>query len=407
VEEVTESSELYRFTGVRRHYVVALRTQLPVPEDGWTVVWHPPECEPPILTCEGVECPRAVVTRFIATEASDTRTVESLSDVFEAAHALAKSPKRVRPAFDPGLTFLRPVVIVAAPREEDETPEQHFDRCFGYVVDNARALLLASEELCPPVSRQQLAPSYIVVDEDADGNRHIEGAALMMDTYLGPSRATRHHTDLAEKFVLAGATKNPVEVHHDLRLAAQRAVFAEGDYIGGVLKAAAACETFIKQASWHLTWEATQHLLSDPAPTAMAVHRLFGARPSHLIGQVLSTRLGGDWGSRERGKPVGSWRHEVAQLRNRIIHLGHRPSERDAVGSVDALASLEKHVLDRLATRSNVYPRSSLMLVGKEGLERRGRFGPARATYRHQSLQDLLRDYRQWISDHDKAVLDD
>ena len=210
VEEATESSELYPFTGVRRHYVFALRTQLPIPDDGWTVVWHPPECDPPVLTCEGVECTRAVVTRFIATEASDTRTVESLSDVFEAAHALAKSPKRVRPAFDPGLIFLRPVVIVAAPREEDETAEQHFDRCFDYVVDNARALLLASEELCPPVSRQQLAPSYIVVDEDADGNRHIEGAAVMMDTYLGPSRATRQQTDLAERFVLASATKIPL-----------------------------------------------------------------------------------------------------------------------------------------------------------------------------------------------------
>lgn len=304
MEEAMESTELYPFTGVRRHYVLALRTQLPVPEEGWTVVWHPPECDPPELICGGVECPRAVVTRFFATSAPDTRTAESLTDVFEAASALAERPKVPRPAFGSAMALLRPVVTVAAPVTDNETPEQHFERCFGYVVDNARALILASEELCPPVSRQQLVPTYIVIDEDDAGTRRIEGAALMADIYLGPNRATRHHT----------------------------------------------------------------------------------ARPSQLVGQVLSTRLGGDWTSRERDKLVGAWRHDVARLRNRVIHFGHRPSEGDAVASVDGLATLEKHVLDRLAARSNVYPRASLLLAGKEGLERRGRFGPARATYQHQSL---------------------
>jgi hypothetical protein len=77
------------------------------------------------------------------------------------------------------------------------------------------------------------------------------------------------------------------------------------------------------------------------------------------------------------------------------------------VESVGALTKLEKLVLDRLVARSNVYPRSSLMLARQEGLERRGRFGPARATYQHQSLQDLLRDYRHWIAEHGKAVVDD
>jgi hypothetical protein len=56
------------FTGVRRHYVFGLRTQLRVPHEGWTVVRHAAECGTE-LTCGGIDCPRARVAKFCLTPA--------------------------------------------------------------------------------------------------------------------------------------------------------------------------------------------------------------------------------------------------------------------------------------------------------------------------------------------------
>ena len=395
------------FTGVRRHYVFGLRSQLPVPEEGWTAVQHPAECGAPQLTCEGLECPRALAASFWVTPSTDLQLAQTMADMFEAARAVARlSPHGSLEGLPSEVPYLRTLVSVSAPCE-GESPGSHLEQCFQYMVKMARALLQATEQLAPPLSRQQLVPAYVVVDQDPDGARRIVGPVMIDDIYLGPSPATREQADRAVNFLFARLTKNPVELHHDLRLAAHRAVHAEGDYIGAVLKAAAASETLVKQVSWHISWEAAEKLSADPAPAAMGGGGLFDAKPSQLIGKVLSVRLGGNWDSSRPTSPVGAWRQNVAQLRNRIIHLGHRPTEKNAFGSIEGLAALELHLMDRLAARSNVYPRAALMLVGKEGLERRGRFGPARATWQHQSLQTLLNEYRAWVAVRSDEVLDD
>jgi hypothetical protein len=395
------------FTGVRRHYVFGLRTQLPVPEEGWTGVQHSAEeCGAPVLTCEGLECPRALAASFWITPSSDPQPGLIMADMFEAARSVAGFPPHGSLEDVPSeMPFLRTVLTASAPCE-GETPASHLEACFQYAVKMARALLQATEQIAPPLTRQQLLPTYVVIDQDDNGTRRVVTPVLVDDIYLGPSPATREQADRAMNFVFAGLTKNPVEVHHDLRLAARRAVHAEGDYVGAVLKAAAAAETLIKQVSWHIAWEAAEKLSTDPAPTSMGDGALFEAKPSQLIGSVLSVRLGGNWDSSRPSSPVGAWRHNVAQLRNRIIHLSHRPLETDAVYALDGLAALELHLMDRLAARANVYPRAALMLVGRDGLEKRGRFGPVRATWQHQSLQTLLREYRTWIASHNDEVLD-
>ncbi len=394
------------FTGVRRHYVFGLRTQLPVPEEGWTGVQHPAECGVPELACEGLDCPRALAASFWITPSTDALLGLTMGDVFEAARAVAQLPQLGSPADVPSeMPFLRTVLTVSAPCD-GETPVSHLDTCFQYVVAMARALLQATEQIAPPLSRQQLVPTYVVIDQDEDGTHRLLTAVLVDDIYLGPTPATREQADRANQFVVAHLTKNPVEVHHDLRLAARRAVYAEGDYVGAVLKAAAAAETLIKQVSWHIAWEAAEKLPTDPAPTPLSGDALFEAKPSQLIGRVLSVRLGGNWDSSRPTSPVGAWRQNVAQLRNKIIHLAHRPTEGDAVSALEGVVALELHLMDRLAARSNVYPRAAVMLAGKDGLEKRGRFGPARATWQHQSLQLLLREYRAWIAAHNDEVLE-
>ncbi len=64
---------------------------------------------------------------------------------------------------------------------------------------------------------------------------------------------------------------------------------------------------------------------------------------------------------------------------------------------MDALDQLESHVMDRLAVQANLYPRTALLLAGRDGLERRGEFGKARATWKGENLQELLRNYLDWL----------
>lgn len=72
------------FTGVRRHYVFGLRSQLPVPDGGWTAIQHPVECGAPELTCEGLECSRALAASFWVTKGTDLQSARAMTDMFEA-----------------------------------------------------------------------------------------------------------------------------------------------------------------------------------------------------------------------------------------------------------------------------------------------------------------------------------
>jgi hypothetical protein len=84
-----------------------------------------------------------------------------------------------------------------------------------------------------------------------------------------------------------------------------------------------------------------------------------------------------------------------------MIHRGARASDEQAYRALDAMAALEKHLMDALSAQPATYPRSALLLVGRDGLERRSAFGLAKATYDHQSLDQLLREYLSWVEVHD------
>ncbi|SDS85397.1 hypothetical protein SAMN04488570_2865 [Nocardioides scoriae] len=94
-------------------------------------------------------------------------------------------------------------------------------------------------------------------------------------------------------------------------------------------------------------------------------------------------------------------------MRNRVIHRGYRPAEDEAEAAIAATERLETPVMDRLSAKSDTYPRAALMLVGKEGLERRDMFGAAKAAYRHESLAALLHAYNSWLDSSPTNDLDD
>lgn len=142
------------------------------------------------------------------------------------------------------------------------------------------------------------------------------------------------------------------------------------------MHAAIACEVLIKNAAWMITYEATL-LDPDPSPVTLNV-AITELKPSQLIGQVLQSRLGGNWDSNTPGRPVHEWRFGIAKPRNELLHLGSRVTGADADRAVTALELLEKVVCDRIAARGKVYPRSAFTLLGQRALDRRGKLETVR-----------------------------
>ncbi len=59
-------------------------------------------------------------------------------------------------------------------------------------------------------------------------------------------------------------------------------------------------------------------------------------------------------------------------LRNRVLHGGYVPDRNEARSALDAADVLSKFIGDRILDRSNMFPRSALIVFGLDGLERRG-----------------------------------
>lgn len=384
----------------RRHYVWSLRDQVPVPEGGWSVMRHPPECrddEDSHLVCRLTACQVADVCRVFTFDGDEVSFSQGIADAAAVIGRLAGGPERPL-SLDP-LGVRRAVAVVGSAWREDEDVSAHYLRCMALLRDGVNALRQATQARTPGVSIERMWPLYFILNEDPEGHFEVIHMVVVEHGFHPVPVATAEQPAQAERILLATWSGSPIETYLHFELDARRAVDTEGDYTEGVLKAAAAAEVLLKHTAWMLTWEATTVLAQDPAPSAV-VSPSADAKPRSLIGSVLMPRLRGSWESGSADKPVGGWRTHVAQRRNAVIHLGYRPVESEAHEAIAALDRLRSHVLDRLAAMANVYPRTALLIAGRDGLTRRDAFAKARATYGAVDLQAELRTYLAWLDAH-------
>ena len=57
------------------------------------------------------------------------------------------------------------------------------------------------------------------------------------------------------------------------------------------------------------------------------------------------------------------------------MHGGYQPTRAESTGALDLAKALETFTFDRLTEKRNRYPRVTLMLVARSGLEKRGCYG--------------------------------
>lgn len=144
--------------------------------------------------------------------------------------------------------------------------------------------------------------------------------------------------------------------------------FLSGNYAAASLFCGIAAEALLTELVLMLMWEEAKPLEE--------VADLFGSRDnvSNALLSAIAERLRGDWDRNGQG-PVGQWQGNVADLRNRVAHLGTSPSEREIQAAFNAVQALEAYVGDRLIEGRNFirYSQTVRTYMNDLGISRRNR----------------------------------
>lgn len=379
----------------RRWWFFSLKDRMPLGADGWTVIVHQPDCQADdgaVACLDGEPC-YAHVVKFLGFPTVDESLNLGMSDITSAiAIVNGRAPRDELPSLPDGFPDHRWVIVVSVV-ESDDQPVM-FDDAFGLVVDAVTALRNATGVAVPDPSIERVQPMYMM-GLQRDGGEVVPWNTVIVDHVIPgpPPPATAEQLADAELMLLGRLRRNPVEQYRTFSTRARTAAQEEGDYERAVLSSAIACEVLIKTVAWMLTHEAS---LMDVDPTPVTTNSpLHELKPSQLIGQVLQPRLGGNWDSTNDGRPVREWRVRVASKRNALLHLGDRPSGADADGALHGMKLLTTHLMDCLAEKATVYPRTAYALVGPNGLKRRNRLAPVLA-----ALESVTPDPDDWIASY-------
>jgi hypothetical protein len=146
---------------------------------------------------------------------------------------------------------------------------------------------------------------------------------------------------------------------------AQRAFNVRGDRADGVVNLQTAVESMM--------YDLLRGLLVDEGKTLDEIATEFAHDIpfKRLLISEFAPRLGGSWNVAGKGV-VGEYWSNLYTLRNRVVHAGYLPGDREADLAQRSFLELREYVSERLNERSSKYPRTLLAKVGVNGLERRG-----------------------------------
>lgn len=149
-----------------------------------------------------------------------------------------------------------------------------------------------------------------------------------------------------------------LDVRRELALA-----FQSGSTVPTSILCGASAEVLLRELLMLLLWE--EGRLPNQASPLVGEHSV-----SKLVFSQFHSRLGGSW-SKEGTGPIAEWRANIANLRNRTVHVGYVPSKAEIKLAMDTYERLERFIGDRLASSVSTYPLSAMSFLGTPGMERR------------------------------------
>lgn len=234
--------------------------------------------------------------------------------------------------------------------------------------------------MTPPVLCYQAKGRRLIV---AEGDE-IHSITTATEAWSGPSVVLLEHSNLADPFMGKDwdddvATRfeywyrehrrgNPLLLWRERFADARRALHATGDPSAAVLFANTSCEVLLDTVLALLIWEEGFQAGHAPDPSGAAPVFEQG-KTMRRVTRELPGRLGGSW-TTDAGA-LGAWNTNAYRLRHRIVHGGYAANMAEAQQALQAATGLQQFLWERLAIKRTIYPRSALMVLGAEGLQRR------------------------------------
>lgn len=155
---------------------------------------------------------------------------------------------------------------------------------------------------------------------------------------------------------------HPIIPYSERTMEARLALELYGDYGATVTQCQTSLEVLLDGLIQLLLWEEQ----ADPSGVAETV---YASSLQKRVRAQLPSRLGGNWTT---NIAMREWSAVLAPLRHRTVHGAYRPTRDEAIHALDTVSDIDDFVRGRLASRRNDYPRTTLLILGRPGLERLG-----------------------------------
>lgn len=277
-------------------------------------------------------------------------------------------------------------LLPASSGEYRESVSDAFDRCLEDLNKFMRAYLaVTSDPKFRPITRQTCRFAVPWTTQDAEWTYGQLGVFMV---HQGLGQMPYMEEDLTEEqqrklqILWQQTTAGyPFVPFLERARVAKREYLADGDYPTTVIAAYTACEVLLNTALLMMAWE--------EGKTRDETRAWFEARLQFMnrVSREVQPRLGGNWANPPRKSPMGQL-EMLSDVRQKVVHLGYLPTEKEAQEALEALHVLEEFVKQRFAEKRLTYPRTCLLLNGEPGLRRRGLWDPG---------------IQKWIEDHAEA----
>ncbi|MEA2370721.1 MAG: hypothetical protein QOH12_1115 [Solirubrobacteraceae bacterium] len=296
------------------------------------------------------------------------------------------------------------VVELTMPLLEDDLPHLQvaIDRGLDALRDADRATIIASDAAQAPLAPADVWPIVPCVRRDAATGQLVDLPRIIVlennelrDRPV-PDELNAEAITRVESTLGAMQARQPFVRWREWLLAAEEARLTAHPE-DAILRLSIAVEVMLDAVFALSLWER-----GDSPCEAAAVLRLdLGVR----IKRHFSALLGGSW---DRARPpVQPWSHDLAYLRGRVVHRGHRPSSAEVTAAFGAAQILHDSIVDRVVSRRSQIPKTAFLLVGPQELEQRGAWdGAVRRLGRDGGLadDDWLLSYDRWRGEADAIV---
>jgi hypothetical protein len=275
-----------------------------------------------------------------------------------------------------------------------------FDRCIENLRELVRAYVIMSKDarVLPP-TRHSLYPIIPWTTRCPDGC-DWGGMGLYLPNIgshaIPAPTGTLDETHRAPFGITLMRMKrgDPTTIFAEHARTAWRAYWMEGDYAAAVVETHISTEVLLDAILLMMAWE------EGTSPSEAA--GWFDIGLSRRLRTFYPPRLGGDWNTRDPNSVIGEWARDVRDLRNQVVHRGYWPTEEEASRAVQTAEKVEDFVKGCLAAKRNKYPRTTLLVLGRPGLQRLGLYAGQIKKFAETVANkepDWLESYGHWAQE--------